>query len=70
MKKTLRFAALAAVLGLASWSNAGAQFPYYCSQIDGTTCSTPGAFQSCPTPYVGESGGCTCTTNHTWRCYW
>jgi len=70
MKKTLRFAALAAVLGLASWLSmsdfANAAYPR-CSTLQGKSCTGTG-FTYCDEDPPNQSlAACVCQGGH-WSC--
>lgn len=75
MKNTMRFAALAAVLGLTSWFSIGQQahaLPQYalCRSVHGTSCTTPGSYKFCTWDRTeGIHSTCYCQgTPLTWQC--
>lgn len=75
MKKTTRFAVLAATLSLASWipiaHQAQALTQYaLCSSVRGTSCTPSGSTKFCTLDRVsGEFELCTCSgTPLTWHC--
>jgi hypothetical protein len=68
MKKTLRFAALAAVLSLTSWlSNAHALPQNICDFKQGMPCRFIGPSQPCQW-YDGQAGYCGCVDRDHYEC--
>jgi hypothetical protein len=71
MKRSLRFAALVAILSLTAWlsTNAKAQADMpYCGDIQGTVCTSPGFYITCYNTY-NDYSTCTCHgSTESWWC--
>jgi len=72
MKRSLRFLALVAAVGVTCWltANSGIQAASDCESMDGSHCTTPGAYADCYWRLAQEQIVCQCDgTSHTWVCY-
>ena len=72
MKRSLRFLALVAAVGVTGWLTAspGIQAASDCESLDGSRCTAPGEYTDCYWRLAQEQIVCQCDgTSQTWVCY-